>query len=110
MDLPPAIATYLFGLWALGNVLTFGPNNQAEARRLTFHAKLMGAGGGVVSVAGAQVIIKNGVNLPTDEEALEDIKQSHITANTLLPDTHMLKIDSTRSTPSLWRTTESSRS
>ena len=48
----------------------------------------MGAGGGVALLADAQDIIKNVVNLPTNEEPLDNIKRSHITAKTLLPDTH----------------------
>ena len=39
-------------------------------------------------MANAWEVIKNMVNLPTNEEALENIKWSHITVKTLLPDAH----------------------
>ena len=39
-------------------------------------------------MADTQEIIKNVVNLPTNEEALENVKRSHITAKTLLPGAH----------------------
>ena len=48
----------------------------------------MGAGGSAASLANAREIIKNVVNLLTNEEALENTKQSHITAKTLLHDAH----------------------
>ena len=48
----------------------------------------MGEGSGAESLADAREIIKNVVNLPTNEEPLDNIKQSHITAKTLLPDTY----------------------
>ena len=73
---------------ALGNLLTFGPNNQVEAERLTLHVKLMGTGGGMASLANTWEITKNVVGLTTNEEALENIKRNHITAKTLLPDAH----------------------
>ena len=93
---------------ALGNLLMFGPNNQAKDERLTLHAKFMGAGGGVVSLDNAWEIIKNLVNLPTNKEALENITRIQITTKTLLSDTHPIR--DWLYTPSCWRTMESSRS
>ena len=73
---------------ALGDLLVFGHNNQVEAENLTLYAKLMGEGGGAAYVVDAREIIKNMVNLPTNEETLENIKWSHTKAKTLLLDTH----------------------
>ena len=51
----------------------------------------MGTGAGATLLANTREIIKNVVNLPTNEEALDNIKRIHITAKTLLPDTHHIK-------------------